>query len=89
MIIKGEKGFWNDELKNVLKLMVKSILTFKIEWNKCLLNCSSIFRKNILQVLKFLMFGEFQCYQAKTSTLTHQSNTIKYNQSSNISNQIN
>ena len=30
-----------------------------------------------------------QYYQAKTSTITHQSNTIKYNQSSNISNQIN
>ena len=31
----------------------------------------------------------FNINQAKTSTIAHQSNTIKYNQSLNISNQIN
>ena len=31
----------------------------------------------------------FNVNQAKTSIIAHQSNTIKYNQSSNISNQIN
>ena len=31
----------------------------------------------------------FNINQAKTSTITHQSNTIKHNKSSNISNQIN